>query len=258
MKESLVNILPRNKLIYRICKSYVDFYNAENNGNIQTNGELRLMHAVLPQCMTVFDVGANIGDWSTLALGINPQLRIHCFEPSLATFQRLQARLEGKVVKCQNIALSSKPGELLLQVFADGSGENSLYRREGLEDGWKRSPQTKTELVRVETLDGYCQRTNVLNIDFLKVDVEGHELEVFKGAQEMLKKGGIKYIQFEYGGCNIDARMLLKDLFNSFLSYNYTLYKIYPHELRHVPRYDQRLENFQYQNWVAAAKGVTF
>jgi hypothetical protein len=87
--------------------------------------------------------------------------------------------------------------------------------------------------------------------------VEGHELEVFKGAQEMLKKGGIKYIQFEYGGCTIDARMLLKDLFNLFLPYNYALYKIYPHELKLVPRYDQRLENFQYQNWVAVAKGVS-
>jgi hypothetical protein len=94
-------------------------------------------------------------------------------------------------------------------------------------------------------------------IDFLKVDVEGHELEVFKGTKEMLGKGAIKYIQFEYGGCNIDARMLLKDLFNFFLPYHYTLYKIYPHELRHVPRYDQRLENFQYQNWVAVAKGVS-
>jgi hypothetical protein len=136
MREYLINILPRNNLIYRICNRYVGLYNAENNDNIQTNGEMRLMRIVLPQCAIVFDVGANIGDWSALALEINPQLQIHCFEPSLATFQRLQTRLERKEVKCKNIALGSKSGELTLHVFADGSGENSFYQREGLEEGW--------------------------------------------------------------------------------------------------------------------------
>jgi len=244
MRECLANIVPRNKFIYRICRRYVNLYNAENNDNIHTNGELRLMRAVLPQCATVFDVGANIGDWTALALEINPKLQIHCFEPSPATFQRLLARHGGREVKCSNIGLSSLSGELTLHVFSDGSGENSLYQRQGLEDGWGRDPQSKTELVRVETMDGYCQRANVQIIDFLKVDVKGHELEVFKVAKGMLEKSAIKYIQFEYGGCNIDARLLLKDLFDFFAPYRYSLYKIYPHALRHVPRYDQRLENF--------------
>jgi len=216
------------------------------------------MRAVLPKCASVFDVGANIGDWTALALEINPKLKIHCFEPSVATFQRLQARHGGMQVRCNNIGLSSLSGELTLHVFADGSGENSIYRRQGLEDGWGRASQSQTEIIRVETLDGYCQRVNLQIIDFLKVDVEGHELEVFKGAKRMLENGAIKHIQFEYGGCNIDARILLKDIFDLFVTYHYALYKIYPHELRHVPRYDQRLENFQYQNWVALANGVSF
>ena len=155
------------------------------------------MRAVLPKCASVFDVGANIGDWTALALEINPKLKIHCFEPSVATFQRLQARHGGMQVRCNNIGLSSLSGELTLHVFADGSEENSIYRRQGLEDGWGRTPQSKTGLVRVETLDGYCQRVNLQIIDFLKVDVEGHELEVFKGAKRMLENGAIKRIQFE-------------------------------------------------------------
>jgi len=80
-------------------------------------------------------------------------------------------------------------------------------------------------------------------IDFLKVDVEGHELEVFKGATGMLSQSRIGHIQFEYGGCNIDARVLLKDLFDFFTPYRYASIN-YPNDLRHVPRYDQRLENF--------------
>ena len=87
--------------------------------------------------------------------------------------------------------------------------------------------------------------------------MEGHELEVFKGAAGMLTQGKIKRIQFEYGGCNIDSRVLLKDLFEFLLPYGYAFYKVFPRELRRVLRYDQRLENFQYQNWVAMANDVS-
>ena len=255
MREYLANNVPRNNFFYRACKSYVDLFNAENNDNIHTNGELRLMRSVLPKCKTVFDVGANIGEWTALAMEINPLLQIHCFEPSDATFQLLQAR--GGAI-CNNFGLSSQPGEMTLWVFTDAAGINSLYKRQGLEDGWGLAEQQRKETARFDTLDAYCQRSGMQMIDFLKVDVEGHELEVFKGAKEMLEKSAIKYIQFEYGGCNIDARLLLKDIFDFFTPYHYVLYKIYPHDQRCVSRYDQRLENFQYQNWVAVANGVSF
>jgi hypothetical protein len=153
--------------------------------------------------------------------------------------------------------LSSVPGEMTLWVFADGAGINSLYKRQGLEDGWGLAEQQRAEVVRLDTLDAYCQRVGVQVIDLMKVDVEGHELEVFKGAAGMLAQGKIKRIQFEYGGCNIDSRVLLKDLFDFFAPYGYAFYKIYPREMRRVPRYDQRLENFQYQNWVVVANDVS-
>ena len=244
----------QNRHLYLLCKQYVDRYNSENNGNIHTNGELRLIRSVLPHCGIVFDVGANIGDWTELALEIKPDLKIHCFEPSVATFRRLKARNFGMGVTFNNCGMSSAPGELPLHVYENGSGLNSLYVRRGLEDGWGLVAQSQTEIVRVETLDGYCQRANVQSIDFLKVDVEGHELQVFRGASGMLSEGRIRHIQFEYGGCNIDAGVLLKDMFDFFTPYNYAFYKIYPNDLRHVQRYDQRLENYQYQNWVIISK----
>jgi len=241
--------LPHNAFVYRICKRYVDRYNGDNDDNIHRNGELRLMQKVLPQSAIVFDVGANIGDWAALALCINPNLEIHCFEPSAITFQRLQER--GRGIICNNFGLSSAPGETTLWIFADSLGINSLYKRRGLEDGWGLPEQQTQETVQLDTLDAYCQRAGVQMIDFMKVDVEGHELEILKGAVGMLANEKIKRIQFEYGGCNIDSRVLLKDLFDFLTSYGYTLYKIFPHELHHILRYDQRLENYQYQNWLA-------
>ncbi len=249
IKGQFLAKLPRNAFIYRICKSYVNHFNGENNDDIHNNGELRLMHDVLPQCEIVFDVGANIGEWAALALSVNPRLQVHCFEPSAITIKRLQTRGVGTI--CNNFGLSSVPGETTLWVFAEGAGTNSVYRRHGLEDGWGLTEQKMQETVRMDTLDAYCQRLGIQAIDFMKADVEGHELEVFKGAVGMLSQGKIKHIQFEYGGCNIDSRVLLKDFFDFFEPYGYTFYKILPRELLRIPRYDQRLENFQHQNWMA-------
>jgi hypothetical protein len=57
-------------------------------------------------------------------------------------------------------------------------------------------------------------------------------------------------VQFEYGGCNIDSKVLLKDIFEFFSGMNYRFYKIFPDRLKFFQRYDQRLENFKYQNWL--------
>jgi FkbM family methyltransferase len=248
--RKLFRFLPASRAVYRICRTYVDWYNGDNDDDLASNGEFRLLESALAGASTVFDVGANVGDWAALALSLNRDLTIHCFEPSEATFRRLASRaLPGNVI-LNNVGLSSEERTSVLHVFQDAAGINSLYRRSGLEEGWGLSSQTTTEGVRLETLDGYCGARGVEQIDFLKVDVEGHELEVFKGGAEMLRAGKIRQIQFEYGGCNIDARTLLKDFFEFFGPFNYEFYKVFPAELRRVKRYDQRLENFQYQNWL--------
>lgn len=253
--KSLINqavrcIPANNTHLYYLCRHYVDRYNSENNHNISTNGELRFMRQILNNCRAVFDVGANTGEWATLALSINPNLSLHCFEPSYVTYQQLLARAFPPHIVCNNFGLGSVREQRTLYVFEDGAGINSLYMRNGLEDGWGLTPQQRIEVVQLNTIDNYCQEHGIASIDFLKIDVEGHELEVLRGASEMLAKDRIKTIQFEYGGCNIDSRVLLKDFFEFFRHLPYALYKMYPKELRRVEHYDQRLENFQYQNWV--------
>lgn len=242
-----VDALPANELLYRFCKRYVDHYHGENNPDMHTNGELAWLRQVLPHCKIVFDVGANVGNWTALALSLNPALHIHCFEPSAATFRHLQARaFEKGKVSLNQLGLSASPGEMTLHVFEEAAGTNSLYRREGL-----LIEQTQTEQIHLDTLDAYCQRENITRIDLLKMDVEGHELRVLQGAAQMLFQGSIRQIQFEYGGSYIDARILLKDMFELLASYGYRLHKVYPRRLRPVDYYEQRLENLQYQNWVA-------
>jgi|GEM_PF-537892 len=250
MKHLLLKLLPYNTHLYNFCKSYVEKHDGDCNGDIATNGELRVMRQFLPGCSVVFDVGAHTGEWAKLALSVNPGLNIHCFEPSRENFANLTRNVFSPNVTCNPCGLSSENVEKPLFIFRSAPGLHSLYQRRGLESGWGLATPAETERVQLDTLEHYCAERQIEKIDFLKVDVEGHELEVFKGGRSFFAEDRVRMVQFEYGGCNIDSKVLLKDIFEFFAGMNYRFYKIFPDRLKFFQRYDQRLENFKYQNWL--------
>lgn len=242
----------RNQAIYQLCKKYVDLYNSDNNLDIASNGELYLAEKYLPKSKIVFDVGANIGQWSTIALNIQADLELHCFEPNQSAFYSLSKNLITNYPHSYHIlnqiGLDSQLGEKTLFVLFECSELNSLWQRNGL-------TTSKEEKVQVDTLDHYCSSHEIQHIDFLKIDVEGHELEVLKGAKNLLEAEKINLIQFEYNITHIDSRIFLKDIFDFFTNLNYSFYKLYPHQLRLISTYDTQWENFQYQNWAIIRHG---
>ena len=250
MKHLLLKLLPYNTHLYNFCKSYVEKHDGDCNGDIATNGELRVMRQFLPGCSVVFDVGAHTGEWAKLALSVNPGLNIHCFEPSRENFANLTRNVFSPNVTCNPCGLSSENVEKPLFIFRSAPGLHSLYQRRGLESGWGLKTPAETEMVKLDTLENYCAERRIEKIDFLKVDVEGHELEVFKGGRSLFAEDRVRMVQFEYGGCNIDSKVLLKDIFEFFAGMNYRFYKIFPDRLKFFQQYDQRLENFKYQNWL--------
>ena len=225
----------------------MDRYNNDNNGHMEKNGELRLIQEVLPSASVVFDIGANIGDWTMSALKINSRAEYHCFEPNPATFRLLLAQNFPSNAILNNLGIGEKVGSMELYVSEGNSGNDSLYNRQT----GNAFPASR-EIVRIDTLDAYCERRGIRHIDFLKVDVEGHELSVLRSGKKLLEQGTIKMIQFEYGGTYIDAGIRLKDVwdFMQATNKNYALCKVHPGELRPIPAYHQSLENYQYSNWV--------
>lgn len=67
----------------------------------------------------------------------------------------------------------------------------------------------------------------------------------------MLRRNAIDVIQFEYGGCNLDSRVYLADIWDFFSERGYSIAKLAPNELRRIHAYDQSLETFRYSNYVA-------
>lgn len=249
LDSNILHLVP-GKLRYEICRHHANKEFAENNSDFTANGELWLLEKILPDADTVFDVGAYTGEWASHALRINPNINLHCFEPSRRSFLELKGKGFGKNVICNHCGLGSKNYQETMYMFKDSSEGNSLYLRRGLESKNGFKPQNMTEQVEIRMLDSYCREKDIQKIDFFKIDVEGNEFAVIEGGKDLFERECIKVVQFEYGGTYIDSGILLRDFFDFFHRMNYSFFLLYPSRVSSIPCYDQRLENFQYKNFL--------
>ena len=109
--------------------------------------------------------------------------------------------------------------------------------------------------ITLNTIDHYCKDNNIESIDFIKIDVEGYELSVLKGGMDFFSKGGVKMVQFEYGNASIAARIFLKDFFDFFTNFNFSIYKIM-HKGLLPQRYSPFNEKISYANFLAVSNAV--
>jgi FkbM family methyltransferase len=132
----------------------------------------------------VFDVGANVGQTAAKFRRRFARAQIHCFEPFAQSAARIRARgIRGVAV--HEIALGSVAATGML---SQGSDPATFHL---CDDG--------SEIVKVETIDAFCAAHGIERIDFLKIDTEGHDLEVLKGATTMLGACRIGAVQVEAG-----------------------------------------------------------
>jgi len=206
--------------------------------------------------ITVFDVGANVGNYTSLVLDVfGEDVKVFAFEPAKITFERLKAQLrERKNSQLASFNLGLGKEKKTCDLFSDNecSVLASLYNRR-LEYIDKR--MSHVEQVRIETLDNVCSLWGINRIHLLKLDVEGNELDVLQGGKKMLGDNLIDYIQFEFGGCNIDSRTYFQDLFY-LLNDKYRIYRILQNGLRPIDRYSGRNEIFVTVNYLAERRGL--
>ncbi len=155
----------------------------------------------------IFDVGANVGYWALTAARVNPSATIHSFEIVPETFAAFveNTKTYGRIV-ANAIGLSDREGTVPVHV-ADGVNSVHFSTATPFANGRRvECPMTRGDL--------YAARAGIERIDFLKIDVEGGEYDVLMGFSDMLGRGTIGLIQFEYGPASIDSRKLLKDYYN--------------------------------------------
>ena len=150
----------------------------------------------------IFDIGANVGIFS-LDFGLkHKNFDYYLFEPVPTTYSMLLKNAElnmgGNVkdnYKPFNIGMSDESGSFDFYVPASNeaaslvANEDSFYRKRADENGFYNGcDDIEKVLCKVETVDGFVEAHGIKRLDFIKIDVEGNEKNVLKGAEESLKK----------------------------------------------------------------------
>ena len=166
------------------------YHSLFRSGDMREQG-LRLACELLADGDVVFDVGAHIGKFTSIAARrVGRQGRVVSFEPIawsravLSRMVRLRGYRQVQVVPA-GVSDHSGSGLMCVPLRTDGRPEYMLshiakVRSEG--DG------VREERVELITLDDYCEQQAIRHVDFIKCDTEGHEGEVFRGATRLLER----------------------------------------------------------------------
>lgn len=160
----------------------------------------------------VFDVGANVGNFARLVRKAQPDCSILCFEPQPRTAEILAAKAPDIGITVERIALSSSPGSAKFydKAGVQGSSVASLNKESVL----NFADDVVEFEVPVSTVDDYCRQNSVEKIDLLKIDTEGYDYHVLKGASEMLTKNSVNIVTFELIPACIETHIFFKDIFS--------------------------------------------
>jgi FkbM family methyltransferase len=236
--------------------------NYGGGGAIESSGELHVLSHVIKDALgtidspVVFDVGANIGEYSLQVRRHVPRAMIYAFEPAKKTYQQLVQRLDQtESIKLYNFGFSdSEKTAELYSYSVEGQEASPLSSIDPRRPTQVLNVQAQSsESIQVVTIDRFCEREGIDQIHFLKLDVEGHELAVLHGAERMLDGGRISIIQFEFGPANIYSRTYFYD-FWQLLSSAYDVYRIIPSGIVPIQYYGEHLEIFLTTNYLAIRK----
>ena len=169
---------------------------------------------------TALDIGANIGQFSTLMarrVGLNG--KVFSFEPHSDLYHELVTNCSlyintQKTLRAHNSALgkNSGSGTLIIPKEFGGNRGTSKVGTDGPKDG-------DTFKIKIETLDEVCEALRSIGV--CKIDVEGHEAEVLKGAARTLRQKKIRDIIYE------DVGLANKELRAILIEAGYTIFSLH-------------------------------
>jgi FkbM family methyltransferase len=204
-----------------------------------TLAEERFLKRIAPQLQgkVLLDIGANSGFYAAFLAKLAPGARIYAFEPHPETFRRMSEKLSGGPIRPIQCAMSDVNGDTHLYDFQnnDGSTQASLSR-DAVE---MFDSDVIDHQVSSVTLDSFLSENSIDKVALLKIDTEGFDLNVLRGARRAIVERRIDIIQFEFIPANIATHVSMRDFFEALPGYdiyrlclNGELLPIFPYEVK--------------------------
>lgn len=223
----------------RICQ----YFRGYGSGSfVERSGEIDFLRNLRSyRYPRIFDVGANVGIFTLAASRILPSAVIHVFEPDAYAFTRLWKNCSDlRKVTCINEGVGKSEGIAKLYSAEIASALASTFPQKGI-----------SRDISITTIDSYCHRHKIWDITLLKIDVEGDEMNVLEGAQELMYSGRIDMVMFELGIGSIYRRNYLLDFCKFFEKYNFNLFRLTPGGYLSPVKWEDSAEIFTTTNYVA-------
>jgi len=147
-----------------------------------------------PVCL---DVGANEGQTVSALCEVFSNPLIHAFEPSTEIFQTLRSKKSTGRVFLHNVALGIKQQKRQFNNYEKSCFSSFLPFDPGADDGFRLIGLHGNEMVEVDTVDRFLQQNDIHDVDLLKIDTQGFDLEVLSGAVNALQKGIVRNVLVE-------------------------------------------------------------
>lgn len=201
----------------------------------EVEGALNFIRRPFP---TIFDIGANVGNWTTSFVEALPDAqKVVMFEPQPSCWNSLE-RICNDKISLEKKAASDTSGTLTF--WANPNSEvSSLHEKAGA------APNSRKIQIEAITIDEFIAAGQLDIVDYMKIDVEGHELAVIKGSRRSIEQGIVRAFSFEFGQADVASRTFFSDFWEVLTNLNLRIYRI-GHDgfAIHIPQYSYDLESF--------------
>lgn len=241
------------KKLANLCNRYLTVYWNERYYEMEKNGEKLLIEKVNKYFadsgkLSVFDIGANFGDWAQTTNSIGNNLEIHCFEivPNIAS--QLARNLESNPnIIINTFGLSERNDEVEIHFFPDSLTESRIH---------SQRKNMRCEMIRGQIIRGdeYIGNNKINYIHLIKIDTEGHERFVISGLQNALDNEMIGVIQFEYGTTYLASRSQLGDIYEILTPKGFKIGRLFASGVLFKDYDFPHDEHFRMGNYVAVHK----
>ncbi len=266
--KKIISMLPQRARL-RVAKKLYDYQSAEINGidlvaPLQDDGLVcfintkdligwkifflgeyeagtnRALSKYIKKGDVVIEAGANLGS-ETLLLSrmVGDGGHVYGFEPNPYTFERLSINVainELKNVNVYDIAIGEKDGEISFNIYPKG------FCNPGMSSKYMATSQTRKITVQQQTLDSFVAAKGISKVDFIKMDIQGAEMDLLNGAHVTLstyKPTIFTEALQEYND--------VKTLYNKMKEYGYNIYMVEENGLGKMPAVNDARDG----NWLA-------